>query len=632
MNSEPRSRAGTPSVRFSRIVLVLAGLLFWAPSQAQFAPGMKINNFSASDPFPAPNHTQMRYVLTGGEGRPQADGKILLTKVKFETFRVNGDSEMIVEAPACTFDDKARTAGSAGKLFLQSGDGKLRVEGDGFGCQLASKTLVISNRVQAVIQRPNTNANAAPLVITSRWLEFDAEKRLAIFHDDVRGDDPDFAFTCGTLAVSATTNQFDLIEARESLVVTSKAGGRKATADRGIYRRAAESIELIGNATWDVDGKSGRADRVLGLRVDGSIQADGHVAMKLPRAELGAATGLLSTSNAPMQSASVVEVFADKFHWRSNVIVAREAVRIVDASNHITFSCDALEAQQAANASEDETAVATGNVIVEREGANVRAERADYSKRAGGVVFTGSPHWWQAQIEGRAERVTFRTSANEVEADQDVAVKITIPGKSGGSPLAFFPQGVTNQAAQVIEVASQRLKVTERRALFSGKVSANQSPRTGSEARLRSDKLEVLFTARSNRLEAITATDNVAYEQGTTGVTNGPAIYRKMTCRSLAAKADPGSGEPAELVADGGVRIEQPGSEAKAEQAVYNRRTDILKLIGQPVIEMPQGTYTGNRELEWDNGRKTVIGSDYKITVKPEALKRASESQKLPGP
>ncbi|MFO1511461.1 MAG: hypothetical protein U1F83_00865 [Verrucomicrobiota bacterium] len=594
---------------------------------------MKINNFSASYPFPPPNYKQMCYVVTGAEGRPQPDGKILLTRVKLQTFRVNGDSEMIVEAPECIFDDKARTAGSAGKLFLQSGDGKLRVEGDGFGCQLAGKTLVISNHVQAVIQRPNTNANAAPLVITSRWLEFDATNRLAIFHDNVQGDDPDFAFTCGTLTVSATTNQFDLIEARESLVVTSKVGGRKATADRGIYRRAAESIELIGNATWDVDGKSGRADRVLGLRGDGSFQAEGHVAMKLPRTELGAATGLLSASNSPAQSAGMVDVFADRFHWRSNVIVAGGAVRIVDLTNRVSFSCDALEAHQAAKKEfEDDTAVATGNVTVEREGANIRADRADYSKRAGAVVFTGNPHWRQAQIEGSAERVTFKTPANEVEADQDVAVKITIPGKGGGSPLAFFPQGVTNQAAQVIEVASQRLKVTERQALFSGKVSANQSPRTGSEARLRSDQLEVLFTARSNRLEAITATDNVAYEQGTTGVTNGPAIYRKMTCRSLAAKTDPGSGEPAELVADGGVRIEQPGSEAKAEQAVYNRRTDILKLIGQPVIEMPQGTYTGTRELEWDNGRKTVIGSDYKITVKPEALKHASESQKLPGP
>ena len=84
------------------------------------------------------------------------------------------------------------------------------------------------------------------------------------------------------------------------------------------------------------------------------------------------------------------------------------------------------------------------------------------------------------------------------------------------------------------------------------------------------------------------------------------------------------------------MRIEQPGTVARSEQAVYNRKTDILKLIGQPVIEMPQGTYTSNRELEWDNGRHTVIGSDYKISIKPElinpeVLKRAAESQKLPG-
>jgi len=302
----------------------------------------------------------------------------------------------------------------------------------------------------------------------------------------------------------------------------------------------------------------------------------------------------------------------------------------VDATNRVSFACDTLEARQAADPSEDETAVATGNVKVEREGANIRAERADYSKRAGAVVFTGNPRWWQAQIEGSAERVTFKTTDNEVEADKDVAVKIAVPGKSTGSPLAFFPQGVTNQTAQVIELFSRRLKVKERQALFTGKVSAHQSPRTGSEARLQSDELEVRFTAKGDRLDAITATNNVIYEQGTVGVTNGPAIYRKLTCRSLTAKAEPATGEPTELVASGGVHLEQPGSEARAEQAVYNRTTDILKLLGQPVIEMPQGTYTGTRELEWDNGRRTVIGSDYRISVKPEFLKRAAESQKLP--
>jgi lipopolysaccharide export system protein LptA len=305
----------------------------------------------------------------------------------------------------------------------------------------------------------------------------------------------------------------------------------------------------------------------------------------------------------------------------------------VDTPNKVSFSCEALEARQAANPSEDETAVATGNVTVEREGANIRAERADYSKRAGAVVFTGNPRWWQAQIEGSAERVTFKTAANEIEADKDVAVKITIPGKSSGSPLAFFPQGPTNQTAQMVEIFSRRLNIKEqeRRALFSGKVVAHQSPRTGSEARLQSDKLEVLFTPKGDRLEAITATDNVTYEQGTAGVTNGPATHRKLTCRSLVAKADPASGEPKELVADGGVRVEQPGSEARGDKMIYNHKTQMLILTGQPMIETPQAIITSQQELVWDNARQTVATGDYKVAVKPEVLKRAAESQKLPG-
>lgn len=627
-------------------MLLLAGaFLSSLPAPAQFTPGMRISNFSASDPFPAPHYKQMRYVVTGAEGRPQADNKVLLAGVKLETFRVNGDREMIVEAPECIFDDKARTAGSAGKLILQSGDGKLRVEGDGFGCQLANKTLIISNNIRAVIQRPNTNAGAAPLVITSRWLEFDAEKRLAVFHDDVRGDDPEFAFTCGSLAVSATTNQsaFNLIEARDSLVVTGKSGGRRASADRGIYRNAEESIELIGNATWDVDGKSGRANRVTGLRKDESIQAEGKVAMKLPREAMGAATGLLSSSNTPAQNAGMVEVFADQFQWRSNVvtgsvITGNGAVRIVDAANRVSFSCDTLEARQAQTPSGDDTAVATGNVKVERDGANVQARRADYSRRAGAVVFTGNPHWQQAQIEGSAEQVTFKTAAKEMEivADRSVAVRITLPTKGGGSPLAFLSQGATNQAASVVEVTSERLNVTERQALFLGKVNANQSPRTGSEMRLQSEMLEVRFIAQSNRLDAITATGNVVYEMGAKGITNGPAAYSKMTCRSLAAKADPATGEPTELVADGDVRITQPGSEALGNRVVYNRLTDVVKLFGDPpIIETPQLTYTGGREVEWDNRNHKVIGTGYRIVpkqeFKPEFLKKAAESQKLPG-
>jgi len=642
MNSPRRAtHAGCISHLFRAVVTLLPLLAFCAALQAQLTPGMKISNFSASDPYPSPNYKQMQYIVTGVEGRPQPDKTFLLTGLKLRTFKINGDLEMTVDAPECIFNDKARSAQSAGKLTLESGDGKLRVEGIGFGCQLDNNLLIISNDVKAIIVRPNTNANAAPLVITSRWLEFDAKKRRGIFHDNVRGDDPDFVFNCGTLVVSAgNTNQsFDLIEARDSFVVTGKAGAKRASADQGIYRSADGSIELTGNATWDLDGRSGRADRVTGSRTNGSILADGKVAMRLPAGAMGAASGLLSSSNKPSQETTMMDVFADKLHWQSNaitgtIITGTGSVRIVDATNG-SFSCDHLEARQPANPSEDETAVATGNVKVSRENGNVFADRADYSKRAGAVVFTGNPRWKEERIEGSAERVTFKTAEREVEADKHVAVRITAATK-GGSSLAFFSQSTTNQTTQAIDITSERLNVTERRALFLGNVNANESPRTDSDRRLRSDMLEVLFNTQSNRLDALTATGNVTFEQGKVGVTNGPAVYARMTCRSLAAKAD-ASGEPAELVASGNVRLEQPGTEARGDQAIYNRKTDILKLIGNPpVVETPQMTYTGGREVEWDNRRRTAIGTGYKIVpkqgFKPDFLKQTEELQKLPKP
>jgi hypothetical protein len=127
------------------------------------------------------------------------------------------------------------------------------------------------------------------------------------------------------------------------------------------------------------------------------------------------------------------------------------------------------------------------------------------------------------------------------------------------------------------------------------------------------------------------AAGNIIYEQGLPDVTEGPAIYRKLTCRTLTAQGDKTSGELSELVADGQVRIQQPGSEARGDKMVYTSRTQILKLSGHPTIEIPQATYIGQQELEWDNARRTVIGTDYKITFKQEALKQAAESQKIPG-
>jgi lipopolysaccharide export system protein LptA len=588
------------------------------------------SNFNLTDYYPFPNQRQMKFKLTGAEARPVPGdkNKVQVTNLKLQSFRPNGEREIVIEAPECVYDQAARQAGSAGRLQVQSGDGRFQIAGDGFNWQQETKALVISNNIRSTIQQPKSNT--APLEITSRWFEFNADQRRGVFHEDVQGADAEVEFTCGQLAASAPEGKsFDLIEAQQNLEIKGKADGRRASAQRGVYHRAEDRVELIGDAAWLVGQYSGHADRVTARQSDQSFEATGNVAMKLPQTGLGAAGSLLKSGTTPTASDAavpLVDLFADRFSSRSNLVVAEGAVRVRDATNQL--SCDRLEARSGAATIGSETAVATGHVVVERGGATLQSERAVYTEATQALVFTGEPRWQVAQLAGRAERVTVGAQSGEVLAENDVAVTIALPA-DGGSVLTFFPAQETNGAPATVEATARTLRFKERQAVFSGGVQAHQTPRTGSEPRLRSEKLEVNFAANGRGAESLRAVQNVVYEQGTAGVTNGPATYRRMDAATLTAQTDAATGDLAELAAEGGVRIEQPGSLARGSRVVYTKSTQILKLLGNPSLETPEVIVSEANELIWDNARSTLIGTGYKSQVKPEVLKRAEESRKL---
>lgn len=65
-----------------------------------------------------------------------------------------------------------------------------------------------------------------------------------------------------------------------------------------------------------------------------------------------------------------------------------------------------------------------------------------------------------------------------------------------------------------------------------------------------------------------------------------------MTARRLAADADPATGKLGELVADGGVKVEEPGTEATGDRVAYVGATDTFKLTGHTILETPQMIFT----------------------------------------
>lgn len=620
--------------------MVAAAALILAASRAV---ALEANNFSTSEYFPPPHYTNLQFQLSAAQARSLPGDRQLLTKVKLQTFKLTGEPELVIEVPECVYDQASRTVNSPGPLQVQSGDGCFRIAGDGFAYRQGESRVVISNRVHATVELPTTNA-AGPLEITSRWFEFDKDQNRGVFHDAVRGGDTDFDFTCGRLSVSAATNQlgtatnqvaFDLIEADGSLDVVGRAGGkqagRRASARRGVYRRSEEQVELIGDAKWELDGRSGRSDRLTARPAEGVV-AVGNVALRSPRELLGAAGGLLNVSNAPTaktQVSSMVDLFAERCTFRTNWFLAEGGVRLLDTTNQLTG--DRLEARQAP----EKIAIATGHVIMSRAGSSIVAERADYTEADGALVFTGEPHWRIEQETGVAERLTIRTRAGEVLAENNVNVTVPL-GPGTGTFLSFFPgDGATNRAGAVIEVFAHSFlaKTNDRLVTFLGAVRVQQSPTNGSEPRLQSDELELRFSTNAPpRVARLEARRNVIYEQGTPGVTNGPAIYRRMTARTLAADADPATGKLGQLVADGDVKLDEPDTRATGDRAVYTHGTDTFTLTGKTVLETSQVIITESPEVYWSQAEKKFVAREpCVIKVKPAALKRAEESQKLPG-
>jgi hypothetical protein len=121
----------------------------WA--QAESLPLGYATNFSSVAYFEPPHELQVKARLSGAEASPLPGALFDLKQMKVETFSTSGRLERIVEAPQCVYAPLDHVASSPGHLELRSGDGKFKVEGDGFLWEESEQSLVISNHVHTVI-------------------------------------------------------------------------------------------------------------------------------------------------------------------------------------------------------------------------------------------------------------------------------------------------------------------------------------------------------------------------------------------------------------------------------------------------------------------------------------------------
>jgi hypothetical protein len=134
------------------VVVLIFLFLFTLCAQAQQnLPIVSATNFNANTYFEPPNQQRVKMKLFGAQASPRPNGQFELKNLKLELFGTNGDSQVIVLAPQCTYAPLAGTANSAGHLQLLMNGGKFRVEGDGFFWRQNELYLSISNHVHTTI-------------------------------------------------------------------------------------------------------------------------------------------------------------------------------------------------------------------------------------------------------------------------------------------------------------------------------------------------------------------------------------------------------------------------------------------------------------------------------------------------
>jgi len=133
--------------------LVAGAVIFLAAGsdRAQTPPAGHATDFTSESYFEPPHEQQVKMRLSGAEASPLPGGLLEVKQLRVETFNTSGKSEAVVRAPLCTYAPLDGVASSAGHLELQTGDGKLHVEGDGFLWRQNESVLTISNHVVTTI-------------------------------------------------------------------------------------------------------------------------------------------------------------------------------------------------------------------------------------------------------------------------------------------------------------------------------------------------------------------------------------------------------------------------------------------------------------------------------------------------
>jgi lipopolysaccharide export system protein LptA len=548
-------------VRLLPMLVIGAALLIGilAYGQTQIKPGQSSVGYEIKAPwerYEAPNQSQIKTFVTLQEARPQ--GPLVVGKdLKIETFRTNGDTEIVITAPDCTVNSANHTAYSPGPIQIRSGDSKMRIDGVGFVWNTQTNAgammgLVISNKVHTILNKDlvkDTNAvytvsrTNSPvssndvLHVYSDHLTFDRQINLITYTGHVRVEDVQLDLLCDVMTVqlkSSTNGGIDKIIADRNVVIIDKAHGGRTTGDQAVYsmRDGKQVVELTGNPHFQDGLREGTAKVFVFERLpDGKgslLHAVGDAFLKIPPGSIGKEGVFLTQStttptNAPVATNRFVELYADSMTFR--LPPTNGPVQAITAEKNV--------------------------LIVDRERkSQATGGHAFYDSNTGYLELTTNALWQADQRLAKGEILIFNQKEGSFEARTNAYLKL--PASALGRSTPF--QSSNSQVAatnQFIEILCKSYEAKNELLTFHDHVQAAFAQGDAILGTLECENLKVGYTtiqvksATGNKtvydLKSIVAEKHVYAHQLPFKSPRGRTIEKEMKCDLLTMLMRPGT-------------------------------------------------------------------------------------------
>lgn len=596
----------------------LAAICLMSSSEAGFGQslpaGIEIEDFVVEDYFP--DVDQRKSVLYGASAKSSQEGFIEINGLQLDLFQEDGSQNLRVETEWCEFNEKQGEVESDREVRITRAEGRFSLSGAGFEWSKDTGVVRVTRNVQTQIDRSllkdmrsekevstdtdnSTNAGAEeklkgnqeePLRVTSNKFEFDTEKRLAVYLDNVRAiDGQGLNLQCDRLEVHFTgeSDEIEQILGLGNVGIEWKMEERTGRAQSDQVTYYAESgegvVALTGNPRWFLDQDSGSAERIIARPSSEEVVAEGSASLvvTLPEQEGSDQRGMLSlnlqgqeevkpTATGPQK----IEVTADRYRYlsaESSQVIFEGAPELNDLASGWKLSGEKLlfELDQ------------------ERRPKSIEATHPAQLKK-GTTVLRGSV------LRGNLQDGRFEVLSD----DLDRVVFQEAGRKLVSNRMSFNNQDQTLQASGEIEMEVEgvvvEMGIPDRTNSDSEKDSTPAKPQT---LLVKSDQFQVEGAAYIFKGSA--SVKGVDWSL--------TAEWMKLTTSE--STSEDGSNELKKLNAQGKVVLEQQGTKLFGDEMVYDPSSQEAILKGNASMQSEKFRLTRADQLIW-NGKTGKVRSE----------------------